>query len=104
MNGCDNEVVKLFVCWNVRPGISLVGGHPCGQAHRALIDAGYEPEVVHAKGSRMLPSFVGRSDARKEVRRLSPDDSEDVPALVTDSGEFIQGSEQIIAWAQQTPA
>lgn len=52
----------------------------------------------------MLPSFVGRSDARREVRRLSPDDSEDVPALVTDSGEFIQGSEQIIAWAQRTPA
>ena len=95
--------MELYVCWNVKPGVSLVGGHPCGRAYSALIEAGHDPEVICARGSRMPPSFYPRSDARTEVRRLSPDDSEEVPALVTDPGEFIQGSEPIIVWSQRTP-
>jgi len=41
--------MKLYVCWGTfqtpRPG-----GHPCGNAHKALVAAGHDPEVVRTYG------------------------------------------------------
>jgi len=41
--------MKLYVCWGTfqtpRPG-----GHPCANAHKALVAAGHDPEVVRTYG------------------------------------------------------
>lgn len=90
--------MKLYVCWGTfqtpRPG-----GHPCGNAHRALKEAGYEPEVVKSYGFGPLPDLTA---GRKEVKRLTGQSW--VPVLVTDDGEVIQDSKKIVAWAKAHPA
>lgn len=95
--------MKLYVCWDTRETHPLLGKHPCGIAHKELLDAGYDPEVVYARGWAKLPGIFNSSRGRKEVRELSGGNDE-VPALVTDSGEFIQGTREIRAWAQANPA
>jgi hypothetical protein len=92
--------MNLFVCYGTfntpRPG-----GHPCGNAYRALKDAGHEPEVTKAYGLGPLPDALnGRR--RREVKRLTGNSW--VPTLVLDDGETVDGSEAIIAWAQANPA
>jgi hypothetical protein len=84
--------MKLYVCWGTfRPE----HGHPCGIAHQALTRAGLEPEVVRAGGCyRTDPLFPGR----REVKRLTGNYK--VPTLVLDDGTVIDGSEQIIEWAE----
>ena len=46
--------MTLYVCYGTfsspRPG-----GHPCGNAYKALKEAGYDPEVVKSYGLGMLP-------------------------------------------------
>jgi hypothetical protein len=92
--------MKLYVCWGTfkspRPG-----GHPCGNAYRALKDAGHDPEVVKAYGLGPLPDFLNNTQGRKEVKELTGQSW--VPVLVTDDGEAIHDSKQIIAWAEQHP-
>lgn len=95
--------MKLYVCWDTSPSHPIIGSHPCGQAHEALVDAGHDPEVVKARGWAALPQFLNNSRGRREVRELSGGNDE-VPALVLDSGEFIQGTKEIIAWAAANPA
>ena len=89
--------MKLYVCWGTFqvPGMR---SHPCRNAYHALQEAGYEPDVVKAYGYGPLPDFTS---GRREVKRLSG--TSWVPLLVTDDGDVIQDSEQIIAWAQQHP-
>jgi hypothetical protein len=91
--------MKLYVCWGTfqtpRPG-----GHPCGNAHEKLVEAGYDPEVKKVYGWGLLPSFL--NPFRKEVRELTGDDW--VPVLVTDDGEVVKGSKAIAAWARLHPA
>ena len=91
--------MKLYVCWGTfstpRPG-----GHPCGNAHKALVDAGWEPMVVRTYGLGALPKFV--NPTRREVRELTG--QQWVPVLVTDDGEVIQDSKRIIQWAKDNPA
>ncbi|MEA2387896.1 MAG: hypothetical protein QOG41_669 [Thermoleophilaceae bacterium] len=93
--------MKLYVCWGTfrspRPG-----GHPCGNAYRALRDAGYEPEVIKSYGLGLLPDALNQTEGRKEVKRLSGDTW--VPLLVTDDGEVVKDSKKIAAWAQANPA
>jgi hypothetical protein len=93
--------VRLYVCYGTfkspRPG-----GHPCGNAHRALKQAGHDPEVVKSYGLGMLPDVFNRTSGRQEVKRLTG--SNMVPALVLDDGEVIAGSHEIVAWAQAHPA
>ncbi len=92
--------MKLYVCWGtfqtVRPG-----GHPCANAHKALVEAGYDPEVVKVRGLGVGP-LKWINGARREVEALSG--SPVVPVLVTDSGEVIGESKQIAEWARQHPA
>jgi hypothetical protein len=91
--------MKLFICWGTfrspRPG-----GHPCRNAHEALREAGYEPDVKRVYGLGVLPSFM--NPTRKEVRELTGSDF--VPVLVTDDGEVVQDSRRIVKWAKAHPA
>ena len=91
--------MKLYICWGTfrspRPG-----GHPCGNAYRALKDAGHDPEVVKTYGWGVLPDAL--NPRRKEVKRLTG--SIWVPVLVTDDESVISGSKEIVAWAQEHPA
>ena len=91
--------MKLYVCYGTfrspRPG-----GHPCGNAYRALKDAGHDPEVVKTYGLGPLPDFLN-TGRRKDVKRLTGDSW--VPVLVTDDDNTIKGSQEIVAWAQEHP-
>jgi hypothetical protein len=91
--------MKLYVCWGLfrspRPG-----GHPCRNAHEALKDAGWSPEVEKVYGWGVLPDFM--NPMRAKVRRLSGQAM--VPVLVTDDDEVIGGSSEIAAWAKANPA
>jgi len=92
--------LKLYVCYGTfkspRPG-----GHPCGNAYRALKDAGHDPEVVKTYGWGALPDALNPG-RRKEVKRLTGNTW--VPVLVTDDDTVIDGSKEIVAWAQEHPA
>jgi hypothetical protein len=94
--------MKLYVCYGTWTAGKPVHAHPCGEAHLALREAGYEPQVVRALGFGMLPDFVNDRTPRREVKRLTGQYW--VPALLTDDGETIHGSQRIIAWAHAHPA
>jgi hypothetical protein len=91
--------MKLYVCWGTfqtpRPG-----GHPCHNAHEALTEAGWSPEVKRVYGLGMLGSAL--NPTRREVRELTGQNT--VPVLVTDDGEVIQDSKRIVEWARANPA
>ena len=91
--------MKLFVCWGTfrspRPG-----GHPCRNAHEALTEAGWDPEVEKVYGLGILGTTL--NPTRRKVRRLSGQNM--VPVLVTDEEEVISGSEKIAKWAHDNPA
>jgi Glutathione S-transferase, N-terminal domain len=90
--------MKLYVCWGT---FDMPGGHPCATALKALKDAGYRPEVIRAYGAKSLPPFLGflnQTDGRRAVKRLTG--SVVVPALVTDTGEVLHESDNIVAWAR----
>lgn len=90
--------MKLYICWGTFPS-PRPGGHPCKNAHDALRDAGHEFEVIKSYGLGMLPAVTS---GRKEVKRLTGQSW--VPVLVTDDGEVIQDSKNIVAWAKAHPA
>jgi hypothetical protein len=94
--------MKLFVCYGTFRFAPRPGGHPCGAAYHALVDAGHRPDVVHSYGFGMMPDIFNQTPGRKEVKRLTGNNW--VPVLVTDSGEAIQGSGKIVEWAQTHPA
>jgi hypothetical protein len=94
--------LKIYVCYGTWKAAPRPGGHPCGQAYHALVDAGYDPKVVRAYGLGALPDFLNQTPGRREVKRLTGNNW--VPLLVTDDGEPIQGSRTIIAWAKDHPA
>jgi hypothetical protein len=96
--------MKLYVCYGTFKAAPRPGGHPCGVAHEALVDAGHAPEVKKAYGWRLLPGALNQTSGRKEVKRLSPSGSIDVPLLQTDGGEVVQGTKEIVAWAKANPA
>jgi Glutathione S-transferase, N-terminal domain len=93
--------VKLYVCYGTfkspRPG-----GHPCGNAYRALKEAGHDPEVVKSYGWGILPNFMNPTRGRREVKALTGRTW--VPVLVTDDDEIVSESKNIVAWAEQHPA
>jgi hypothetical protein len=93
--------MKLYVCWGTfstpRPG-----GHPCRNAHEALREAGHDPEVIKSYGLAILPGPFNATEGRREAKRLTGRYT--VPVLVTDSGEVVADSKNIVAWAQRNPA
>jgi hypothetical protein len=90
--------MKLYVCY----GTFGPDRHPCAKAHRALKDAGHDPDVKRSYGAAMLPDFMNPSEGRREARRRTG--SSWIPLLITDDDEAIQGSDQIAAWAHAHPA
>jgi hypothetical protein len=90
--------MTLYVCYGTFTTTPRPGGHPCGNAYRALRDAGHDPKVKRAYGLGMLGragNFL--APGRRKVKELTG--SYYVPALVLDDGEVIAGSEKIVAWA-----
>jgi hypothetical protein len=93
--------VKLYVCYGTFTTSPRPGGHPCGNAHRALREAGYSPEVVRSYGLGVLPRIFNLTPGRREVERLTGNRM--VPTLVLDDGTVIDGSQKIIDWAVANP-
>jgi len=94
--------MKLYICWGTfqtpRPG-----GHPCANAHKALKDAGHDPEVQKVHGLGVGPNFLNvMTDGRREVEEISG--QREVPVLVLDDGEVIADSKKIVEWAAAHPA
>jgi len=88
--------MKLYICW----GTGGSAHHDCHKAHQALIDAGYKPETVKARGQEHLRSSCNSSS--REVHALTG--SFFVPVLVLDDGSAINKPDEIEAWAQAHPA
>jgi hypothetical protein len=93
--------MKLYVCYGTfrspRPG-----GHPCGNAYKALREAGHDPEVIRSYGLGPLPGIFNRTRGRQEVKKLTG--SYMVPVLVTDDDEVVADSKKIVEWARAHPA
>jgi hypothetical protein len=93
--------VKLYVCWGTFPTVRP-GGHPCANAYHALKRAGHEPEVIKSYGFAPLPAIFNATSGRREVQRLTG--NRWVPTLVLDDGSVVDGSKEIVNWAQRNPA
>ena len=94
--------MKLYVCYGTFTTTPRPGGHPCGNAHRALVEAGHSPKVVRSYGLGMLPRIFNMTSGRREVERLTGNRM--VPTLVLDDGTVIDGSHEIVDWAAANPA
>jgi len=94
--------MKLYVCYGTWKPAPRPGGHPCGTAYHALVDAGHHPKVVRSYGLGILPDILNQTSGRRAVKKLTG--SNVVPALVTDDGEVVHGSREIAAWARSHPA
>lgn len=94
----DSPNMKLYICYGTFTTTPRPGGHPCGNAYAALRESGHEPEVVKSYGLAGLPSLFNRTRGRREVKELTG--SYTVPVLVTDDGEVIGESKDIVAWAR----
>ena len=93
--------MKLYVCWNTSPRF-LAGKHPCGIAYHSLRKYGHEPEVVKARGARILPDAIfNRTEGRQAAKRLTG--KVDVPVLELDDGQAIAPARAIIDWAKANP-
>jgi hypothetical protein len=93
--------MKLYVCYGTFP-TPRPGGHPCRNAHQALRKAGHDPQVTNTYGLGMLPEIFNKTAGRQEVKRLTGNNW--VPTLVLDDGTVIDGSYDIVAWAEGHPA
>jgi hypothetical protein len=99
--------LKLYVCWGTWKGATpwpfrRADVHPCGVAHAALTEAGYDPEIVRSFGWEALPGVFNLTPGRRQVKRLTGDVT--VPVLVTDDGVVVAGSGEVASWAQRNPA
>jgi glutathione S-transferase len=95
--------MKLYVCWTTIQTPRPPHGHPCHNAHKALLEAGHDPDVIKVRGLGIGPRFMHWvTDGRREVERISGQRT--VPVLVTDEGEVITESRRIVEWAEQNPA
>jgi hypothetical protein len=89
--------MRLYVCWGVHR--EPMHEHPCRTAHRALLAAGHEPEVIKVRGLGVGPKLLHWTTAgRREVESLSG--QKVVPVLVTDAGEVVVESAEIVRWAE----
>lgn len=94
--------MKLYVCYGTFPS-PRPGGHPCKNAHDALIAAGHDPELVRSYGWTLLPDApFNQTAGRKRAKELTG--SSTVPVLELDDGTAIGGSHEIVAWAGANPA
>ncbi len=94
--------MKLYVCYGTWTAAPRPGGHPCGAAYHALVDAGHHPDVVRSYGLGVLPDALQVTGGRRKVKELTGNYW--VPTLVLDDGEVIDGSKAIVDWAKGHPA
>ena len=94
--------MKLYVCYGTFTTTPRPGGHPCGNAYRALRQAGHDPEVIRSYGLGFLPDVFNMTSGRRAVKKLTGDTM--VPVLVTDDHEIVADSKAIVAWAEAHPA
>ena len=94
--------MRLYVCYGTFTTTPRPGGHPCGNAYRALREAGHHPEVIRSYGAGILPGIFNRTRGRQDVKRLTG--SYMVPVLVTDDDQVISDSQRIVEWARAHPA
>jgi len=88
--------VKLYVCYGT---FGPPDHHPCARAYKALMTAGYSPEVVRTYGCLGTdPLWAGR----RHVKQLTGNYK--VPTLVLDDGTVIDESQTIADWAGEHPA
>ena len=83
--------MTLYICWGTCP---VPGGSPCRFAYEALQEAGHDPAVVKAHGTRLMPD---------SLTAQLPDERSG-PVLVTDDGDVVSEARNIVAWAKQHPA
>jgi hypothetical protein len=93
--------MRLYICYGLFPS-PRPGGHPCRNAHRALRDAGHDPEVVRSYGLGLLPDAFNATRGRTRARELTGESW--VPVLELDDGTGIGGSQAIVDWAKANPA
>ncbi len=94
--------MNIYVCYGTWTAGKPLHAHPCGEAHHAVVQAGYRPEVIRSYGLGPLPGPVNDlTRGRREVKQLTGNYW--VPVLVTDDETVIQGSEKIIRWARENP-
>lgn len=85
--------MKLYICWSTNGS----DHHDCHKAYQALSEAGYEPELVKARGQEHLPKLL-QFKVRRQVHALTG--SYFVPVLVLDDGTAINRPDEIVAWAR----
>src|SRR3712207_8509047 len=74
------------------------GGHPCGNAHTALREAGHDPEVIKSYGLGVLPDFpFNRTPGRQAAKKLTG--STMVPVLVDRKSTRLNSSHANISYA-----
>ncbi len=94
--------MKLYVCYGFLKNVTTTGrpgGHPCGNALKALKEAGHDPEVQPVGGLGV--PLLDRTSGRQEVKQITGQTT--VPVLITDTGEPVYDSKAIIAWAEANP-
>jgi hypothetical protein len=95
--------MKLYVCYGTWTAGAALHRHPCGEAHKALKEAGHRPELVLSYGLGLAPGLINNlTRGRREVKEMTGNYW--VPVLALDDGTVIQDSKRIIAWAQENPA
>jgi glutathione S-transferase-like protein len=93
--------MKLYVCWNTVQVPRPPRGHPCHNAYKALRAAGHDPELIKVRGLGIGPIKL-LTEGRRKVQELTG--SPVVPVLITDQGDTITESQQIVQWARSHPA
>jgi hypothetical protein len=93
--------MKLYVCYGLFPS-PRPGGHPCKNAHDALVDAGHDVEVVKTYGLGLLPEQLNKVGGRGQV--VEKTGQKWVPVLELDDGQTIYPSKKIVDWAKKNPA
>src|SRR3954451_14862278 len=91
--------MKLYVCYGLF-GSPRPGGHPCKNAHDALVEAGHKPEVVKSYGLGILPDFMNQTKGRKRAKELTGENW--VPALELDDAPGSAARERVSPGPRRT--
>ena len=83
--------MDLYVCYGT---FGPADRHACAKAHKALLAAGHRPSLVRTYGCY---GTDGLFRGRRKIKRLTG--SFEVPTLILDGGEIVDGSDTIAAWA-----
>jgi hypothetical protein len=84
--------MDLYVCYGTfGPGPR----HACAKAHKALVAAGHQPKVLRTYGCYGTDRLFS---GRRKIKQMTG--TTKVPTLILDDGRIIDGSDEIVAWAE----